>query len=314
MSENGNTRNPIEENAYKKHFIDLSLKGNWLMQMPGAFSHSSTLASPSLFARQTLLYLESIVLYHNTPTGFSVRRGNYNSYQIVYTLSGQGKLIYMGKEYLLSAGSCFLIDCKKEHFYYTFGEETWIHHGMQFNGHQMPSIFDYLVQLNSIVTSLDDQDSINGLHERLAAAASSKLSSADIIINQLLFDIIGKILLQNQFTSEKQLSPKIMEICQYIDANYMKIDTIDEIAQNCFISKYHMCREFKRQTGKTIATYLTDKKLLEAKSLLLRSDLPVSIIARTVGFESENYFFFVFKKTEGITPLQYRKQMTPIRN
>ena len=90
-----------------------------------------------------------------------------------------------------------------------------------------------------------------------------------------------------------------MEICQYIDANYMKIDTIDEIAQNCFISKYHMCREFKRQTGKTIATYLTDKKLLEAKSLLLRSDLPVSIIARTVGFESENYFFFVFKKNGG---------------
>ena len=57
MSENGNTRNPIEENAYKKHFIDLSLKGNWLMQMPGAFSHSSTLASPSLFcASDTSLF------------------------------------------------------------------------------------------------------------------------------------------------------------------------------------------------------------------------------------------------------------------
>ena len=115
----------------------------------------------------------------------------------------------MGKEYLLSAGSCFLIDCKKEHFYYTFGEETWIHHGMQFNGHQMPSIFDYLVQLNSIVTSLDDQDSINGLHERLAAAASSKLSSADIIINQLLFDIIGKILLQNSLLLKNSFLPRL---------------------------------------------------------------------------------------------------------
>lgn len=299
-----------KNNEYSTYFKNLSSRGSWNMQMSGSSFQTSVLASPGVFARQNLLYLESIVLYHQTPKGFFVHRKDYNSYQIVYTLSGQGKLEYLKREYLLSEGSCFLIDCKKEHSYYTIGEETWVHHGLQFNGHQMSAVFEYLLLLNSIVVDLTDSETVNSIHKQLAAAGASKLVSSDIIINQLLTQLVGTILLCNQAVSQSQLTSKVREICNYIDSHYKTIRVIDEIAENCFISKYHMCREFKRQTGKTVITYLSDMRLTAAKTMLQQSTLPISYIAKEVGYESENYFYYIFKKSEGITPLQYRRQLT----
>ena len=87
----------VVSKEYSEHFLQLRAKGNWQMHMEGVTHLTSTLASPGVFARQNLLYLESIVLYHNTPAGFFVHRKNYSSYQIVYTfrnrlpcLRGQG--------------------------------------------------------------------------------------------------------------------------------------------------------------------------------------------------------------------------------
>ena len=298
----------VVSKEYSEHFLQLRAKGNWQMHMEGVTHLTSTLASPGVFARQNLLYLESIVLYHNTPAGFFVHRKNYNSYQIVFTLSGTGCLVYEGKEYRMTAGDCFLIDCRREHHYFTAGEEDWIHHGVQFNGHQMSAFFDYLVQLNAVVVALENTSKVNRIHEELASAASSKLASADIIINQLLTDLLGDIILCNQLTSDTQLSAKVAQICSFIDEHYAAIHSIDDIAENCFISKYYMCREFKRQTGKTVGSYLSERRMTAAKELLLHTDRNVSAIARDTGFEAENYFFFVFKKAEGLTPLQYRKQ------
>lgn len=293
---------------YSEYYRTLKEKWNWQIQMPNATSETTILASSSSFAKQTFLYLESLVYYHVTPPGFIVKRDNFNSYQIVYTLSGQGFLSYLGKDYILSTGNYFILDCRKPHYYYTYSDEPWVHHGLQFNGHQMPSIFQYLLQLDSVVGLLPDTAAINQIHENLKKAATSGLASADIIINQLLNDLLCKILLCNQVTSRSQLSSKISEVCDYINSNYRLIRSIDDIAQNCFISKYYMCHEFKRQTGKTISTFLKEKRLYEARLLLIQTDFSVADIAEAAGFDSLNYFFSVFKENEGITPLQYRKQ------
>ena len=85
---NGTEKTNIQD-KYKEYYHNLSTKGNWQMQMSNATFRDSVLASPSYFARQNLLYLESVVFYHTTPPGFAVQRENFNSYQIVYTLSGR---------------------------------------------------------------------------------------------------------------------------------------------------------------------------------------------------------------------------------
>lgn len=58
--------------------------------------------------------------------------------------------------------------------------------------------------------------------------------------------------------------------------------------------------------GQTVVEYLTAVRLNRAKLLLSASDLPVEEIAYEVGY-TPNYFFSIFKKMEGVTPLKYRK-------
>lgn len=297
------------DQRYAEHFRRLHEAGNWRMELRNTSVSDQVLASPSLFARQNLIYLESIVLNFVSPQGFSVHRKNYNSYQIVYTLSGHALLHTLDRQYTLFPGSCFLIDCKEDHHYYVEDPEVWLHHGIQFNGHIMPPIFEQLKKRDSIVIAMEDAETIQQIHQKLAAAAKSQLTSADITIHQLLTDLVSRFLLANQILSESQLSPKILRVCEYIDANFPTIRSIDEIAEKCYISKYHMCREFKRQTGKTVVTYLSEKRMQTAKLLLETNVMQVSQIAREVGFESENYFYSVFKKLVGCTPLQYAKQL-----
>lgn len=265
-------------------------------------------APPSgAFARQNLIYAQYIVINLNTPQGFRMHRNDYDSYQIQFTTSGHGRLVYDQKEYALDPGDCYFIDCKKDHMFYTTGDKDWIHHGLQINGHQLPAYFQQFYSSGSAKSSMPDRAYVDQLYRHIAEACTAYTTSTDLKINQLLTELLTHLLLFSSTRLESRLSGKIAEVCTYIDENYATINDIDALSKLFFVSKYHLCREFKRQTGSTIMAYISGLRLTAAKMLLSATDLPVSEIAATAGYSSDNYFYPVFKMSEGMTPLQYRK-------
>ena len=74
------------------------------------------------------------------------------------------------------------------------------------------------------------------------------------------------------------------------------------------MSVQHFCRVFKAKTGMRPMEYLAKKRIAEAKLLLLNTGESIGYIAASVGYSDQNYFGMVFKKYEGITPSEYRKQ------
>ena len=64
---------------------------------------------------------------------------------------------------------------------------------------------------------------------------------------------------------------------------------------------------FNREMGKSIREYINELRIRDAKVLLKTTNLTVTDIAFTVGFNSSNYFAELFKKKEGLSPLQYKK-------
>lgn len=293
--------------VFRSYFEEKLNKENIDYRFNNMVSVLQILPTTGSFAKQHLLYPESIVISLSTPAGFYMRRTRYQSYQIQYTTAGHGRLRYDGKEYDLEKGDCFFIDCQKDHYFYTAGDEEWIHHGLQINGHQLPAIFQKFYKSGSVKVTPDEAKDIDGCFRKIAEAGSSKLESSDFILNSLLMELVTQILLCNQIVSDDQLSPKISAICSYLETNYALIGSIDDIASHFFISKYYLCREFKRQTGKTIMEYLSGVRMNAAKVLLVTSDIPVGDIAGLAGYRSPNYFFAAFKTAENITPLQYRK-------
>ena len=78
------------------------------------------------------------------------------------------------------------------------------------------------------------------------------------------------------------------------------------IADEFFISKYHMSREFKKAYGITIANYIIAKRITHAKELLRFTYMQIEEIGRICGIEDSSYFNKVFSKFEGMTASEYR--------
>ena len=101
---------------------------------------------------------------------------------------------------------------------------------------------------------------------------------------------------------------------QYIRKNYMSDFPMENLAPLCHMSPTHFRRTFHAIMGYGALEYLNRTRIARATVLLRTTELPVLAISEEVGFHSVSSFNRQFLDIEGVTPLQYRKQMSFIRN
>lgn len=99
----------------------------------------------------------------------------------------------------------------------------------------------------------------------------------------------------------------IQKAAEYIRKNYRNKLTIDDIAQEVYLSPCYVSRIFKQGLGCTLMEYLTQIRVEEAKTLLKNPKYNIMQVAEESGFEDPGYFTRVFKKLEGITPSRYKQ-------
>ena len=102
----------------------------------------------------------------------------------------------------------------------------------------------------------------------------------------------------------------LLPVLDYIDENFHKDFALTILAKQAGISPQHLCRVFKETLNMRPLEYLTRRRLQEAKRLLQRTELPIAEIALQSGFPDAGYFSTVFKKHEGITPMEYKKSLS----
>lgn len=100
---------------------------------------------------------------------------------------------------------------------------------------------------------------------------------------------------------------KIKLAVKYINDNYNQDIAINDMADKFNMSPNYFSAVFKRETGQTTVNFIKDLRLKKACEYLTHSDKSVVEISKEVGYEDSQYFFKVFKKATGLTPLQYRK-------
>ncbi len=93
---------------------------------------------------------------------------------------------------------------------------------------------------------------------------------------------------------------------QYINENYQRDISVQEIADAAGVSRSHLSRVFKEERGMTLLEYILGVRLTAAMKLLDETDMNVSGIAALVGFNNTNYFYRCFKAHYGVTPNEYR--------
>lgn len=103
------------------------------------------------------------------------------------------------------------------------------------------------------------------------------------------------------------LTKQVIQAKHFIDGYFGNKITLDDLAGEAFLSKFHFIRLFKSYYGRTPYQYLTSVRIENAKRLL-KSDATVSEVCFAVGFDSITYFTGLFKKTTGLTPAAFHKR------
>lgn len=100
----------------------------------------------------------------------------------------------------------------------------------------------------------------------------------------------------------------ISMVLSYINQNFANIHSIEDIANNFYITKYYLAHKFKEATGATLIQYLNQIRIRNACSMLKNTSMSVTEIGEACGFNSTIYFCNMFKKIEKTTPSEYRRK------
>lgn len=101
---------------------------------------------------------------------------------------------------------------------------------------------------------------------------------------------------------------QLQTVTAFMSANLSWNITLDQLAKEAGLSRYHFLRRFSAATGKTPLQYLTELRIEAACYLLTVENDPVSQVGRRCGFPHPEHFARVFRKHVGCAPSQYRQQ------
>ena len=132
-----------------------------------------------------------------------------------------------------------------------------------------------------------------GVDEDIIKASIAALASA-----------VNKLAAEQHITHGRE--ERIVEIMSFIQKNYSNVD-LETLSETFHLSKPYLSKYIKEKTGMTFQDAVKEERMKRARGLLKETTQTVEVIAAQVGYENVEHFNRLFKKSYGITPVQYRK-------
>ena len=138
--------------------------------------------------------------------------------------------------------------------------------------------------------------------------------SGDVLLDEnktheYLLEILGTALDLREDHTLGRYHDVIKDAIAYINEHYSDEElSLNTLAAQVNFSPNHLSSIFKQETGQPFIKYLTDYRMNMAKELLSRTSKKSNEIGIMVGYKDPHYFSYLFKKTQGVTPTQYRSK------
>ena len=279
---------------------------------------SRIIYTPSVFARSSLLHLQETGTLQALHPHKSERTG-LHSCLFFTVLSGTGRLVYGGVVHELRTGDCVFIDCRKPYSHETGMQDSgqpahsglWSLQWCHFYGPNMNAIYGkYQERGGGPVFHPSDPAGYRNILTELFQIAGSADYVRDMRIQEKLSSLLV-LLMEDAWDTQQTVSdaPEPMDIQQvkeYLDANYMRKITLDELASRFFINKYYLLTLFKDRYGVTVNAYLNQMRVTYVKQQLRFTDRTAESLAAELHIEPA-YLSRLFKKVEGVSPSEFRK-------
>lgn len=271
------------------------------------------LYTPSNFAKSFLIYLQETGRLQAIAPHSSNRDG-LQSFLCFIVMEGTGRLYYDDHEYSMEKGDCAFIDCKKAYTHTTGveGDKLWSLQWCHFYSTNLQDIYrKYRERGGKSVFHPTKFKQIVRTMDSIYEIAKSDDYIRDMRINDKLSYLLTLLMEESWHPDsvvKRQKKVEIVKIKEYLDANYNKKVSLDELCSTFYINKYYMMKLFSEAYGTTINNYVNSVRVTKAKQLLRFSDKRIDEIGSELGFDDANYFSRLFKKIEGMSPSEYRRK------
>ena len=128
-------------------------------------------------------------------------------------------------------------------------------------------------------------------------------------LNSLLEDVAVRIAEKVNNFNNKSIKLILRKAIDYIQEHYSEQVTLNEVAENIYVSTFYISRMFKKELGKSFVDYLNDVRIEKSKELLKDVKYKTYEVAEIVGISDPHYFSKLFKKYSGMTPSEYRESL-----
>ena len=145
------------------------------------------------------------------------------------------------------------------------------------------------------------------LLSRLSCSAMIGRTVSQSELKDYIYEVLRRAMELRDNASTKQGRSLLKKAAAYIDRHYTEEKlSLNQVAQEINISANYLSAIFSQELGKTFTEYVTGKRMELARELLRTTDKRSGEVAFAVGYRDPHYFSFLFKKTQGCTPKEYR--------
>ncbi len=239
-------------------------------------------------------------------------------YLIHYITKGKGSFRVGEHLYELKRGQGFLICPDAVTFYQADKKDPWHYYWVGFNGEKAAQFLKEanLSEENPILSYRKDgffEEQFEKMCKVKNVDKNGELMGLGYLYILLSALIECNTKQDSLKTSGNKQKEYVKQVLDFICTNYASKITVTEIASVIGLNRSYLSSIFKETTQLSIQEYIVHYRISKAKELLDKKELSIGDISRSVGYTDPLLFSKIFKKVNGVSPLNYRKQQQKTR-
>lgn len=240
---------------------------------------------------------------------FSTEHGRIlNEYQIIYITGGQG--LFQSSHCQptkVVGGQMILLFPGEWHTYSPDSKTGWYEHWIGFSGSAMDALVAKgFFSPSSPIFDIGFHEQIVLLYHQAASIAQKERTGFQQQLAGIVQMLLGFTFAQGRKNVEEDMEARLMRAKRYVQEHYNEDITPEDMASRAEMGLTSFRQNFKAYTGFTPNNYIKEVRIARSKELLINTQLSSKEIAYSVGFNTPYYFSIQFKRSVGLSPLEYR--------
>jgi len=233
----------------------------------------------------------------------------HNHMELFYIVGGKGQFLIQDQLYPVDVNNLVIINPNVTHTEVSLNAQPLEYIVLGIEGIELATSensngqFNILDHIESVEISGCLRNILREMEQKNTGYEDVCQAYMEILIIRMMRNTALVVPTEPQVTSTNR---QCAAVKRYIDLHFKEALTLDQLAEEAHINKYYLSHAFKREYGVSPINYMITKRIEESKYLLAETDLSTSQIAQLLGFSSLSYFSQVFRRTQSVSPMEFR--------